>query len=367
MILHEDDKSNRGIQDFHDRHSGFFYALQVWTETQRKDFGPWTALKAVYDAANGDTRVMCDIIRSVIRCVNGTDIVRTNDGGVAKVVGYRTGERSERGVTAITNVAQLDEFARQYLRKRARGAGEPPRSIVVSMLGAIDEYHRRTGMGLLRIKRRLETGQLIYSIRKDMVGARGEIREAISGRVVILSEDVSKELQMTEHKFNFYVRKFLAELLDDPVNAEPSDVMSVNGLDRKALLDILKERGIVVMDAKIHDKDENGQASTAMMNIRFRIPKKGFAAKIRNLYDELFPEDDGDRLDETDCGSIGGGGENNFDNSAFVHPVGLVIRREGGNIDGDPYDRTPGEVAMGGGFGKKEKKKREKKHGNSHA
>ena len=175
-------------------------------------------------------------------------------------------------------------------------------------------------------------------------------------KVVVLTESQAEQMGVTEYKFIVYVKQFLKALLDDPVNAKPSDVMELNGFDRKRLIDELLAIGMLEREESIRDKDENGNPTTAVMRVKFRIPRNGFDKNMRKLYDKLFPEE-GQELNETDCGSIGGGGPNNFEMSAYVTTFGPIQRR-GGGIDKEVYDRTPGEIITG-------KKKKRGKHKNA--
>lgn len=140
-------------------------------------------------------------------------------------------------------------------------------------------------------------------------------------KTIIINESTADKLKLTEYKFDFYVRKFLKELLDDAVNAKPSDLLIVNGLDRKTLIRKLIDAGMLERDQRINDKDGDGNSKTATMTVRFRVPRKGFRKNMRKLFRSVNGSDE--RIDETDCGSVGGEGGFGYVAPAFGDKMSL--------------------------------------------
>lgn len=174
-------------------------------------------------------------------------------------------------------------------------------------------------------------------------------------RIFYINESTINDLfdakDMTEYKFISNVKKFLSQLIDDPVNAQPSRVLKFNGLDRKKLINKLMDNGIVIKKERISDKDENGNPKTATMLVSFKVPREDFDHKMKKLYISLFEnvqspyeficEDGGAGASGGACagGDCGGmscgeacsaGGATSADASGqFITPLfGKVIRRK---------------------------------------
>ena len=111
-------------------------------------------------------------------------------------------------------------------------------------------------------------------------------------RTIVITEAMLNELyneyEMTEHKFYNNIKKFLADLLADPVNAKPTKLLLMYGITRKFLLNQLERCGIIERKNKISDKDENGQPKEATMMVDFKVPKKNLDRKLNRLWIRLF-------------------------------------------------------------------------------
>lgn len=116
------------------------------------------------------------------------------------------------------------------------------------------------------------------------------------GRTFYINESALKSLNetidMTEYKFISNVKNFLSMLLSDPVNAQPSLGLQIAGLDRKKLINLLKDNNLLVKKEKIADKDENGNPKRATMMISFKVPKENFDLKLKKLYISLFEKNE---------------------------------------------------------------------------
>lgn len=112
------------------------------------------------------------------------------------------------------------------------------------------------------------------------------------GRVIIINEATQRmlkeEMEMTEYKFKGSVKRFLHDLLQDPVTAEPGNVLTLNGLTRAKLIKLLIKKGILQKHMSIIDKNADGEPMTAKMKVSFKVPKQEYDKKVKRLYIELF-------------------------------------------------------------------------------
>jgi hypothetical protein len=155
-------------------------------------------------------------------------------------------------------------------------------------------------------------------------------------RTIVISESAADAVKLTEFKFDFYVRKFLKELLDDAVNATPADIMVANGFDRKSLIDKLIGAEMLKREQNISEIGD-GDDSKAVMKVKFIVPRSGFDKKLRKLYRTLFSKTDDESINETDCASVGG--EQGFGYTAPFGP--LVTQGKKGKKKKDPSLSRP--------------------------
>ena len=102
--------------------------------------------------------------------------------------------------------------------------------------------------------------------------------------------EMSDEWEMTEYKFNSNIKRFLHDLLEDPINAQPAGLLKANidNLTRSKLIRMLRSVGLLEISQKISDKDENGEPKEATMKVRYLVPKQNFNRKLKKLYIRLF-------------------------------------------------------------------------------
>lgn len=158
--------------------------------------------------------------------------------------------------------------------------------------------------------------------------------------IVLSEEDVSrlrKYTEMTEYKFTTHIRSFISQLLQDPVNAQPSELLKSKGLTRSFLINEMLKQGIILRDERISDKDENGEPKTATMMVKFRCPKKNFDRKIEKLYIRFFEKNllprkhsiqNEETLNEDGEGGAVGGATSAASSGQFISPIGTVHRRK---------------------------------------
>ena len=162
------------------------------------------------------------------------------------------------------------------------------------------------------------------------------INESDFQRLRKISEDYDREMKMTEQKFHSNMRNFISQLLQDPVNAQPSTLLKTNGLNRSILLKYLLNCGILVRDERICDRDENSEPKTATMIVKFRCPKKNFDRKIQKLYMRFFEKNlpqrqihlRNEEINEEGEGGAMGGATSAASSGQFIQPFGGVQRRK---------------------------------------
>ena len=170
-------------------------------------------------------------------------------------------------------------------------------------------------------------------------------------KVIVITESAAnmlrEEIEMTEYKFNSAIKKFLHDLLVDPVNAEVPTIFKFYDINRSRLVKYLIDNDLVRKEQKIRDTDENGDYVTAMMKVRYNVPKKNFVRKLKKLYIKLFEKNvpeiihsEEEQIDETTAcgGGVDAMGGNGAAGGAYTAPLfgtdKKVIRRgdgEGGS------------------------------------
>ncbi len=166
------------------------------------------------------------------------------------------------------------------------------------------------------------------------------------GKTIIISEDMAGKIKdsmlMTQFKFNSNIKRFLAGLLEDPVNCQPDPIFAMNGIDKNKLIKSLSDGKVIVKKMNINDHDADGNPHTAMMTVKYSVPKERFQAKLDALYDTLFPdveakinEEGGAGGGATSCSGVDGNG---FGSGEFIQPLfGVQRRKIKKNVGGDPY------------------------------
>ena len=119
-----------------------------------------------------------------------------------------------------------------------------------------------------------------------------------------MAEELQESLSMTKFKFLANMKKFLANLLTDPVNSEPEYIFTYNGLNKFDLINHLLDNNIILRKNTIDDHDADGNPHTAKMVVKYTVPKNRLNDKLDCLYDILFPS----IINEDGCaGAMGGG------------------------------------------------------------
>ncbi|MDE5888607.1 MAG: hypothetical protein K2H20_01160, partial [Bacilli bacterium] len=64
--------------------------------------------------------------------------------------------------------------------------------------------------------------------------------------------------------------------------------MCIRDSNRSKLINLSKNNQMLFKEEEIVDKDENGEDRTATMRVKYKVPKKNFDRKLRNLYIKMF-------------------------------------------------------------------------------
>ena len=147
-----------------------------------------------------------------------------------------------------------------------------------------------------------------------------------------MADAIKDAMAMTHFKFNSNIKRFLADLLEDPVNSEPNVIFKHNGIDRNTLLKGLENRKVIVKKMNIDDHDSDGKPHKAMMIVKYSVPKERFQEKLDALFDDLFPnfptkieEEGGAGGGAASCSGVDGNG---FGSGEFIQPLFGVQKKK---------------------------------------
>jgi hypothetical protein len=348
------------LKAYADKSRSKVFALSNWIKLNVKSFRLIDALECIYDYAKGSPQKMDDIIehltakrkvygRTQVYAGNTTpkmDIVKGNDGNLL-LTGYENaeplplkGQKLPRNPNIFRKSDSQVKKTYQNIEDRIYDIGKEVRNMwpnasktyISLAIVAIRKYAQIKKINTNRVIDGLKNGRLIFD--DDTFEIKTTNNES---RTVILDEDTIKriveEYQMTEYKFYSYIKKFLHDLLVDPVNAKPSDVLSSNGLTRYRLIHYLVNYGIVEKDEKLVDSDENGEPKNVTMKVRYKVPKKNFDRKLKRLYIRLFekniPTHEHVVSEDGECGGATGSDAS----GQYSQPLFGIQRREIYNVE----------------------------------
>ena len=375
------------------------YALGNWKNLQMKPFSMRDMLVCICKAANGSLKEMDNIIdhltakRKVYgrtqvyadKHIGDIDIIK-NQNGELELVGYKPdaplplkGQHQSHSHKVFRKSDDQVSKAYQNAEERLYDLGQKVRELfpdgdnhfITFAMQAIRKYASERKINTDKVVKGLESGR--YRIDTDIwrvvPNLKNESKEdhKKERRIIILnesdvqrlqkiSEGYDKEMEMTEQKFHSHIRKFISQILQDPVNAQPSILLKANGLNRSILLKYLLQSGILVRHERISDRDENGKPKTATMMVKFGIdprigkketmlntndedikcPKKNFDRKIQKLYMRFFEKNlpqrqihlRNEEINEEGEGGAMGGATSAASSGQFIQPFGSVQRRK---------------------------------------
>lgn len=357
------------LRGYIDRYSKYAYALNGWVKLNNKNFTTMQALEAVYNAANGKPMEMNNIITTLTKKkevygrrghvysdVEHKSIDIVNDNGELSVVGYKgavkepethnissknpnifrksDGQTKVPYMNADSNIKKIGAFVKSF--SPSNNDEE-----IIAKINAIINFGQKKKISYDKVINGLSNGKFKltgYGAAYRVVERMGECKKIIVTESALkIFEEIEKE--MTYYSFLSNVKSFLKDLLNNPSTAKPSFELVAKGLNRSKLLKYLVNQGIIIRDEKIVDEDEDGNPQTAVMNVKYKVPKNNFDRKMRKLYIKLFernvPEEmSNDKNLKTEDG--GDGATNAMSSGQFSQPMFDVQRRK-------IYDTKPNE------------------------
>ena len=103
---------------------------------------------------------------------------------------------------------------------------------------------------------------------------------------------------MTRYAFISHMEDYMKKLLTDPLHADTDDFLKSHKIDGPKAIEILTKRAdpndenssVVIKKVAIKDNgtDENGKRLKDSFTVKYKIPRKDYTKKMRNLYISLF-------------------------------------------------------------------------------
>ena len=343
------------------------FALGGWCNRQGNIFPMQEVFDCLYDAAGGDTNKLTELIEQLTAkskvfgrssVVFGSNeakmtITRGEDGRL-KITGYNPSfspsEKGQHGTHEPQVMRKDGQMRKDVIKSREKlyDLGKSVREIyqgqsnelITVAMAAIKGFARAHKISEMMVVERLKKGVYELNTENGLENARIVPKK----KTVKLNESQLNELsdatKLTEYKFYNNVQRFLSDLLKDPVGAKVPFLLQANNIARNQLLYHLKSNGIINRYQKISDKDSRGNPKTARMIIKYSVPKKDFAKKMKRLFidlvaknvpekiEKVIAEDLGKDIDECDCGGAMGATAGNESMGQFSQPLFGVQRRK---------------------------------------
>lgn len=343
------------------------FALGGWCNRQGNIFPMQEVFDCLYDAAGGNANKLTELIEQLTAkskvfgrssVVFGSNeakmaITRGEDGRL-KITGYnpsfRPSEKGQHGTHEPQVVRKDGQMRKNVIKSREKlyDLGKVVREIyqgqsnelITVAMAAIKGFARAHKISEMMVVERLKKGVYELNTENGLENARIVPKK----KTIKLNESQLNELsdatKLTEYKFYNNVQRFLSDLLKDPVGAKVPFLLQGNNIARNQLLYHLKSNGIINRYQKILDKDSRGNPKTARMIIKYSVPKKDFAKKMKRLFidlvaknvpekiEKMISEDLGKDIDECDCGDAMGATAGNESMGQFSHPLFGAQRRK---------------------------------------
>ena len=154
--------------------------------------------------------------------------------------------------------------------------------------------------------------------------------------------EIADIVKLTEYRFYNNIRKFINDILRDPVGAKVPLTLEMNGFTRNELLRELIKLGILVKKQKIVDKDLDGNPKKAVMSVRYEISKDDYREKLDIVYKDLVLNKKNKLMDECD-GSVPSGTTSAASSGQVVgQPLfGSVVKQRNKSVTNDFQFDTP--------------------------
>lgn len=334
------------------------FALRDWINRNMKKFSLTEALECIYLFTGGHTDEMSKVIQQLTEKrkvfgrtqvysgsnVSQIDIVRGANGKL-QITGYNPdkepiakGQHMPRNQKIFRKSDDQVSKTYQNSEKKMMDFGQQVRKLypnetnmyITHAMQAIKKYANLRKIGTDKVVAALQRGRL--KLKDDEYNSFEIVSSFNESKIIVISENMvrqlNEELEMTEYKFNNNIRKFLSDLLADPVNAKPGFLLMRNGLTRSRLIRLMLSIGMIERDEKISDTDENGQPKTATMMVKFKIPKKNFNRKLRKLWIRLFERNLPEKKHNMEINEEGEGATSSDASGQFSQPLFPIQRRQ---------------------------------------
>lgn len=334
------------------------FALRDWINRNMKKFSLTEALECIYLFTGGHTDEMSKVIQQLTEKrkvfgrtqvysgsnVSQIDMVRGANGKL-QITGYNPdkepiskGQHTPRNQKIFRKSDDQVSKTYQNSEKKMMDFGQQVRELypnesnmyITHAMQAIKKYANLRKIGTDKVVAALQRGRL--KLKDDEYNSFEIVSSFNESKIIVISENMvrqlNEELEMTEYKFNNNIRKFLSDLLADPVNAKPGFLLMRNGLTRSRLIRLMLSIGMIERDEKISDTDENGQPKTATMMVKFKIPKKNFDRKLRKLWIRLFERNLPEKKHNMEINEEGDGATSADASGQFLQPIFPVQRRQ---------------------------------------
>lgn len=356
--MNEDIKNK--LKEYINKYRNYALALNDWVKLKGKEFTTMEALEAVFNTAKGKPMEMNNIITTLTKKNNiygrrghvysdvpSNSIDINYDNGKLSVIGYKgvvnepeTNNISQRnpnifrksdGQTKTPYKKASDDIHKigAFVRKYSPSYGDDE---IIGKVNAIINFGKDKKISYDKVMNAIAKGKLSIVgygtsykvIYKQKIGESKKI--IVTESALRIFEEIEKE--MTYYSFLSNVKSFLKDLLNNPSTAKPSVELAAKGLNRGRLLSYLLNKGIIIKDEKIVDEDENGNPQTAVMNIKYKVPKKNFERNMKKLYIKLFEKNVPENIPNIKNEDCGDGATNTTSSGQFSQPVFGVQRRE---------------------------------------
>ena len=340
------------------------FALGNWCNKQGNIFSMQEVFDCLYDYANGDANEITKLIEqltskskvfgrsSVVFGDIGVNMYITRgENGKLEIKGqkdnFRPNKVGQHQVHEPNLIRKDGQLKKNVINSREKlyDLGKEVRSIypnysnelITLAMQAIKQYAKIHKISEMLVVKRLKSGN--YTIDVSDVNNPQIVSKP---KTIKLNEsqlnEISDVTKLTEYKFYNNVQRFLSDLLRDPVGAKVPFLLQANNIARNQLLYHLKSNGIINRFQKISDKDSQGKPKTARMVIKYSVPKKDFAKKMKRLFIDLVAKNVPQKIEkmlteeceisECDGGEASAGTTNCQSSGAFVQPLFGVQRRK---------------------------------------
>lgn len=347
------------LNEFYKKYKSECLALRQWIILKDKNFSLVDALECIYKFADGKPLKMLSCIKQLTSKVKkygrantpqGADVttnkvdITKNENGELEFFGFNSdfeeapkGQHREKDNERIFKKDGKVNKTYKNIEDKLYDLGEKVRELfpnydnmlITQAIQSIRKYASEHKINPNKVVSYLKDGKLTFNEKTYII-------ENIDNRkVIVITEEMANRLNdefiMTEYKFYNTIKKFLHDLLADPVNAEVPYILQHYGYNRYKLINLLKVNKLLLKDEKILDKDENGEPKTATMKIKYKVPKKNFDRKLRNLYIKMFeknvPNNEHFISEDGCCGVMAGGSTNAESSGQFSEPVFPMQRK----------------------------------------